>query len=60
MAKITHDIAASKAQLLDDPITVLEVEELARRRLPKDLYDYYACGADDQCALTRNIDAFSK
>jgi (S)-2-hydroxy-acid oxidase len=66
MNKATDDVVASSreqalksnAPTLDDPITVSEVEELARRRLPKNVYDYYACGADDQYALTRNIDAF--
>jgi hypothetical protein len=44
----------------DDPITVQEVELLARKRLPKAVYDYYACGADDQDALKRNLDAFTR
>ncbi|CZR55576.1 related to L-lactate dehydrogenase (cytochrome) [Phialocephala subalpina] len=46
--------------VLDDPITISEVEQLARRRLPKAVYDYYSCGADDQYALRRNVDAFSE
>ena len=48
-----------KIPVLDDPITISEVEQLARRRLPKAVYDYYSCGADDQYALRRNVDAFS-
>ena len=43
-----------------DPITVQEVKVLAQKRLPKSVYDYYACGADDQDALRRNIDAFNR
>ncbi|KAG0646218.1 hydroxyacid oxidase [Hyphodiscus hymeniophilus] len=44
----------------DDPISLSEVEKLAHDRLPKAVYDYYACGADDQDALKRNIDAYSR
>ena len=43
-----------------DPITLQEVEGLAHKRLPKAVFDYYACGADDQNALQRNIDAFTR
>ena len=47
--------------LLDnDPLTVSEVEAIARKRLPDQVYDYYACGADDQHALSRNVAAFSE
>lgn len=67
MAKMTDDVAIApggeaeslKSPVLEDPITISEVEQLARRRLPKAVYDYYSCGADDQYALRRNIDAFS-
>ena len=37
-----------------DPITVDQVEAIARQKLPSNVYDYYACGADDQSALERN------
>jgi len=67
MIKVKNDIAAlskqclpSSAPVSEDFITVSEVENLARERLPRAVYDYYACGLDDQYALTRNIDAFSQ
>jgi (S)-2-hydroxy-acid oxidase len=43
----------------DDPITLAEVEQLAKRGLPKSTYDYYACGADDEIVLRRNVEIFS-
>jgi (S)-2-hydroxy-acid oxidase len=58
MAK--NDVTESRRVPTDDPITVAEVEFLARKRLPKAVYDYYACGSDDQDALKRNIDAYSR
>lgn len=58
MAK-NDDVTGSGKVPTDDPITVPEVEVLARKRLPKAVYDYYACGADDQDALKRNIDAYT-
>ncbi|KAB8237505.1 alpha-hydroxy acid oxidase [Aspergillus alliaceus] len=45
---------------MEDPITIAEVEALAQKRLPRAVYDYYACGADDQHALRRNVDKFSE
>lgn len=38
----------------DDPITVEQVEVIAQQKLPKNVYDYYSCGADDQTAVERN------
>jgi (S)-2-hydroxy-acid oxidase len=60
MTKNIDASAGSGNSPADDPITVQEVEDLARKRLPKAVYDYYACGADDQDALTRNRDAFAR
>jgi hypothetical protein len=67
MAKHNDEVVAGSAKVLalldasltDDPITVQKVERLARKRLPKAVYDYYACGADDQYALRRNVGAFT-
>jgi (S)-2-hydroxy-acid oxidase len=67
MVKIIDDDAALgeqssmlKTPISDDPITVSEVEQLARMRLPKAVYDYYSSGTDDQYALRRNVDSFSR
>ena len=54
------DVTESGKAPADDPITVLEVEVLAQRRSPKAVYDYYACGSDDQDALKRNVDAYNQ
>lgn len=42
------------------PITVDELEAIAKKKLPQNVYDYYSCGADDQKCLRRNRDAFDR
>ena len=42
------------------PITVEHVEAIARQRLPKNVLDYYASGADDQTAVKRNRTDFDR
>ena len=44
----------------DDPITIAEITAIAQRRLPTNVWDYYASGADEQRALKRNEDAFDR
>ncbi|RWW00603.1 hypothetical protein GW17_00036428 [Ensete ventricosum] len=39
---------------------VCEYEEIAKRKLPKMIYDYYASGAEDQWTLKENRNAFSR
>ncbi|GJN01724.1 hypothetical protein PR202_ga19007 [Eleusine coracana subsp. coracana] len=39
---------------------VSEYERLAKERLPKMVYDYYASGAEDQWTLKENREAFSR
>jgi (S)-2-hydroxy-acid oxidase len=43
-----------------DPITVNQVEAIARQKLPSNVYDYYACGADDQTVIERNRSDFDR
>lgn len=38
----------------EDPITVGQVEALARKKLSSQVYNYYVCGADDETAIERN------
>lgn len=40
--------------------SVADVERLARRRLPRPVYDYVAGGADDEISLAANRDAFAR
>ena len=42
------------------PITVMEIEAIAKTRLPKNVYDYYACGADEEKTVARNRDMFDR
>lgn len=44
----------------NDPITVDQVEYIARQKLPSNVYNYYACGADDQTAIERNRRDFDR
>ncbi|KAL2494469.1 Peroxisomal (S)-2-hydroxy-acid oxidase GLO5 [Forsythia ovata] len=39
---------------------VMEYETIAREKLPKMVYDYYASGAEDQWTLQENRNAFSR
>ncbi|KAK4748895.1 hypothetical protein SAY87_015481 [Trapa incisa] len=39
---------------------VMEYQEIARQKLPKMVYDYYASGAEDQWTLQENRNAFSR
>lgn len=41
-------------------VNVSEYEELARQKLPKMIYDYYASGAEDQWTLKENRSAFER
>ncbi|KAJ5107222.1 hypothetical protein N7456_003897 [Penicillium angulare] len=38
----------------NDPITIDQVEDLARQKISSQAYNYYSCGADDQRALESN------
>lgn len=44
----------------DDPITVDQVQAIARQKLPENVYDYYSSGADDQTAIERNRADFDR
>ena len=39
---------------------VSEYQPLAKEKLPKQAYDYYASGAEDQWTLAENTNAFSR
>ncbi|BAH92827.1 Os04g0623600 [Oryza sativa Japonica Group] len=39
---------------------VCEYEELAKHKLPKMVYDFYAVDAEDQWTLRENSEAFSR
>lgn len=42
------------------PITIDELEVIAKEKLSQNVYDYYACGSDDQKCLRRNCEAFDR
>jgi (S)-2-hydroxy-acid oxidase len=46
--------------LTNDPITIDQVESIARQKLPDNVYEYYSCGADEQAALERNRSDFDR
>ncbi|OAT04337.1 FMN-dependent alpha-hydroxy acid dehydrogenase [Blastomyces gilchristii SLH14081] len=47
-------------QQKEDPITIAELAILAQKKLPKQVWDYYASGADEENALRRNRSAFDR
>ncbi|XP_056162849.1 peroxisomal (S)-2-hydroxyacid oxidase GLO4-like [Syzygium oleosum] len=46
--------------MAEDSVHVNEYQELARQALPKMCYDFYAGGAEDQCTLQENTEAFCR
>ena len=42
-----------------EPVNLMEFEEVARQRLAREAYDYYAGGANDGITLRRNRDAYA-
>lgn len=46
--------------LLTKCVCVADVEEMALRKMPKFVRDYYQSGADDQETLKRNLSAFKR
>ncbi|KAL6991485.1 (S)-2-hydroxy-acid oxidase [Sarracenia purpurea var. burkii] len=45
---------------MDHITNVMEYEAIAKEKLPKMIYDYYASGAEDQWTLQENRNAFSR
>jgi 4-hydroxymandelate oxidase len=43
-----------------DPLNLFELEELARAKLAKTTFDYYASGAHDEIALRENVAAWAR
>ena len=50
----------AKTNAKEDPITIDEFEQIARSKLPGNVYDYYASGSDQQKALKRNYTAYDR
>lgn len=48
------------SHLTSDPITVDQVEAIARSKLPLNVYNYYSCGSDEQIAVERNRTDFDR
>jgi len=45
---------------MTDPITVLEVRDIAKKRLDPEAWDYYITGADGELSVRRNESIFKK
>ena len=44
----------------EDPITIKEIEDIAKRKLRPEVFNYYACGSDDQLAVRENVEVFDR
>ncbi|KAK2787414.1 hypothetical protein FQN53_005325 [Emmonsiellopsis sp. PD_33] len=55
---IAPPIAAKQTK--EDPITIAELAVLAQKKLSKQVWDYYASGADEEKAVRRNQNAFDR
>ncbi|XP_022980627.1 peroxisomal (S)-2-hydroxy-acid oxidase GLO4-like isoform X2 [Cucurbita maxima] len=49
-----------KGKMSSEPVNVNDFKELARLKLPKMYYDFYAGGAEDEHTLRENIQAFCR
>lgn len=43
-----------------EPVNLFELEALAREKLPREFYDYYASGAEDEVTLRENRAAYER
>ena len=43
-----------------NPVCIKDLEEFAKKTLPRNAYDYYSSGADDQQTLQENINAYKR
>src|SRR4051794_4359497 len=43
-----------------DPVNVFDLEAIARERIPREFWDYYASGAEDEVTLRENRAAFER
>lgn len=43
-----------------EPITISDMREIAKKRLPRQVWDYYTTGADDEQTVRRNEAAFQE
>lgn len=53
-------ITEGQHQLKMEVTNVTEYEAIAKQKLPKMAFDYYASGAEDQWTLQENRNAFSR
>jgi 4-hydroxymandelate oxidase len=53
-------LAEQRAQPLNDVFNLRDFEELARRSMPSDAFDYYAGGAGDEIGLRENVASFAR
>jgi (S)-2-hydroxy-acid oxidase len=58
--QIIGESASNQLEEMDQITNVMEYQEIARQKLPKVVYDYYASGAEDQWTLKENRNAFSR
>lgn len=43
-----------------EPITISDVRDIAKKRLPRQVWDYYTTGADDEHTVRRNEAVFKE
>jgi (S)-2-hydroxy-acid oxidase len=43
-----------------EPVTVAEIKEIAKSKLPAHVWDYYITGADEETTKRRNEDVYSE
>jgi (S)-2-hydroxy-acid oxidase len=51
---------APVADTMGEITNVMEYQAIAKQKLPKMAYDYYASGAEDEWTLKENREAFSR
>lgn len=53
-------VLSSDEKMATGPVNVTEFRELARRALPKMIFDFVDGGAEDEVTLRENVEAFKR
>ena len=50
----------NELQRMMDPVCLADVEDFAKKHLPKHAFDYFAGGANEESTLEENVKAFKR
>jgi len=59
-AQVSRSLPIDDDASMGEITNVMEYQAIAKQKLPKMAYDYYASGAEDEWTLQENREAFSR